>query len=102
VQIQGQRGGWAGGKGSPAHAGAGVGPGSGSSSSPGFSQHCASGLLPALPGSSSSLRKAAGGGRSGGMRAGFIHGCCRCGERHRHGNVDGQAEVINSGTYYFN
>lgn len=71
-----------------------------SSSAPGFSQCCPSGLLPALPGSSSSLRKVAGGGRSGGMRAGFAHKRCR--ERHRHGNVDGQAEVINSDTYYFN
>lgn len=69
----------------------------------GFPWCCPSGLLPALPGSSSSFRKAAGGGRSGGMRAGFTHRrCCCCGERHCHGNVDGQTEVINSDTYYFN
>lgn len=87
-----------GGKGSPAHASAGVGPGPSSSLAPGFSQCCPSGLFPALPGSSSSLRKVAGGG----VRAGFTHRCYCCEERHRHGNVDGQAEVINSDTYYFN
>lgn len=42
-----------------------------------------------------------GGNRTGGARAGLACGCWR-GGRHRHGHVDGQAEVINGDMCYFN